>query len=638
MIIGYVSNDSLRVADSLYHINSFVDSTTYFYSFATPINANIELLSLMTWDTIQDGTTIGRIKLSSLNSFSSFLIFDDFFLPEGIKLYAYNESRTQVFGPFTYKNNTSYGRFSLGPIAGQSIILEFIKPMNIVANPRLHLASFIHSYRNAFHHVVDGNGGASYGGSSSCNINVMCPVPLIAWCNQRRSVALIVKLSQTNHYIGWCTGALVTNEKKDSRPYFLTAAHCTLNENVNDWIFIFNYQNQTCSNPSFAPNVVYTISGSILRSRRCKSDFALLELSQRPPGNFNTYYSGWDNEDERPENGASITHPKGDVKKIAFFEKKGKRKTPTYGSECKNVKSWEVEWTSGTVEPGSSGGPLFNSDGLIVGQVYGGLPSLICTNNDKPDFGRFDISWAEGNNSTDRLRDWLNPNGTSNVYIQSMSGEDACKSGYAFSNASDLHTSANVNGMPPFTNPLPGTRTYDGVYRASGNIQAGPNVTVLNSTTVKFLASDIVLSSGFTALNGSDFLASIQPCIGGCSTGVGKMADNGKSDDDLFVIANGSTNPKDNSDEYFEKGIGPVSDRMLIFPNPSTGQYTFFTSLEITETYSIKIYDNIGRMVFSQVNLLNPSANIDLSQEQKGIYFVHVTLKGITYYKKIVLQ
>ncbi len=633
LVVGNLSNDSLNIADSANQVNT--DSVNYSYSFATSIKVNKDLLSAMTWDTVQNQIAVGRIKLTSLSAFSSFLIFNDFFLPAGVRLYAYNESRTQVLGAFTAKNNKPYGRFSLGPIVGESIILEIVKPLNVTSSTlNLHLASYVHAYKKVFNHIVDKDGNPTYGGSDSCNINVMCPVPLIQWCNQRRSVALIVKLNPNSHFVSMCTGALVNNEKSDYRPYLLTAAHCTLNENVNDWIFIFNYQTQNCANPSSAPNVVYTISGSVLRSRRCKSDFALLELSQRPPGNFNTYYSGWDNEDKRPENGASITHPRGDVKKIAFFEKKAKRKTPTYGSECKNVKSWEVKWTSGTVEPGSSGGPLFNSNGLIVGQVYGGIPSLICTNNDKPDFGRFDISWAEGNNSTDRLRDWLNPNGTSNLYIQSIGGVDACKSGYSFSNASDLHTSANVNGMPPFTNPLPGTRTYDGVYMASGSIQAGQNVTILSSTTVKFLASEIVLSSGFTASSGADFLASIQPCKAGCFNDVGRMKDNNEGDD-LFVIANKTDVSRD--DNYVEESIMP-SNEILIFPNPSSGKYSVLTTTKVSECYSIKIFDKIGRVVYSQEDILTPQTNIDLSSESKGVYLVHIVHNGITSFKKIILQ
>lgn len=37
---------------------------------------------------------------------------------------------------------------------------------------------------------------------------------------------------------------------------------------------------------------------------------------------------------------------------------------------------WRVVWSQGTVEPGSSGGPLFNNEHLLIGQVPGGNPPV----------------------------------------------------------------------------------------------------------------------------------------------------------------------------------------------------------------------------------------------------------------------
>lgn len=37
---------------------------------------------------------------------------------------------------------------------------------------------------------------------------------------------------------------------------------------------------------------------------------------------------------------------------------------------------WRVVWSQGTVEPGSSGGPLFNNEHLLIGQVHGGNPPV----------------------------------------------------------------------------------------------------------------------------------------------------------------------------------------------------------------------------------------------------------------------
>ncbi|TVR84881.1 MAG: hypothetical protein EA412_00070, partial [Chitinophagaceae bacterium] len=300
-----VNNDSLRILDSI----SQQDGA---YNFAIPIRVSKNLLNDETCVLIEDSIRICRIKLISDLSHASFIIFDDFYLAKGSKLFAYNEDKSQTLGAFTYRNNKPYGRFSIGPVIDDHIILEYVEPKNFTGKSRIHVSSFIHSFNEAFNHVVDVVGNPTFGASQPCNLNVNCPQGN-GWCNQRRSVALIVGLHDNDHLIALCSGSLITNERRDSKPYFLTANHC-LNQVIGDYtytpsdfIFIFNYQSDGCNNPQEAPAVTFTISGATLRANHCNSDFALLELSTRPPGNFNTYYNGWDNSSNIPQSGATIS-------------------------------------------------------------------------------------------------------------------------------------------------------------------------------------------------------------------------------------------------------------------------------------------------------------------------------------------
>lgn len=632
------NNHSLQVADSLFHLDS-----SYAFTFATPIKMNIEVQNYMTWDTLQDGSLVGRIRLTSNTAYSCFLIFDEFFLPKNTKLFAYNGNGTQILGAFTNNNNNPSGRFSLGPIIGDNIILEYIKPPTLDSVAHLKLAAFVHAYKDIFNHVVNGNGDPTFGLSASCNINVKCPEGS-SWCNQRRSVALIVALDANNHYIAICTGSLITNEKRDLRPYFLTAHHCQIGSNVNDWIFIFNYQSDDCNNPSNAPSTTFSIAGATLRANRCQSDFALLELSSRPPGNYNAFYAGWNNENSRPQNGASITHPRGDIKKIAFFDKKATRNSVNFNTCSNNVKCWNVKWENGTVQPGSSGGPLFNSSGLIVGQVYGGDVSKICTNNDKPYYGRFDLSWDEGSSSSSRLRDWLSPNSISNFYIQSMSGDEPCKSNIFIQNANDLHTSVNVNGL---NNPgSAGSRTYNGVYMSSGTIETGQNVTIQSSTSVEFYGETIILGPGFTANAGSSFIASPQPCLRGCNTGVGKVGSFDVENEEAFITLGYDRSEQEENDED-EDSIVPnnqslnpiiISGNILLFPNPTSGKFTLQTSSNFDEKYSVKIFDYTGKLIYSENNIINSTLNIDLSGNTKGVYLINIIQGNKIYIEKLIIR
>jgi V8-like Glu-specific endopeptidase len=123
------------------------------------------------------------------------------------------------------------------------------------------------------------------------------------------------------------------------------------------------------------------------------SDFALLELNQRPSGNTGITYAGWSRSTITLNSAVGIHHPKGDVMKISF-----ENDVPTqvsYDAGDGIALCWRVIWTSGTTEIASSGSPLYNQNHRIVGQLYGGTAS--CNNPSGHDnYGRFDVSWTNG--------------------------------------------------------------------------------------------------------------------------------------------------------------------------------------------------------------------------------------------------
>ena len=75
---------------------------------------------------------------------------------------------------------------------------------------------------------------------------------------------------------GFCSGALINNTQNDGKPYVLTANHCY--SNPANWIFRFNWQSESCSNPGTSPSF-QSLSGAVLRSRRTPSDFCLVEIT-----------------------------------------------------------------------------------------------------------------------------------------------------------------------------------------------------------------------------------------------------------------------------------------------------------------------------------------------------------------------
>jgi len=76
-------------------------------------------------------------------------------------------------------------------------------------------------------------------------------------------------------------------------------------------------------------------------------------------------------------------------------------------------------------------------------------------------------------------------------------------------------------------------------------------------------------------------------------------------------------------------------ERLIFFPNPSTGQFTFNN---LQKESVIEIYDITGRLILNTVTQ-NTSETIDLSDKQKGVYFYKIISdKNDIKQGKIILQ
>lgn len=395
-------------------------------------DVTIDVLASCEWE-ITSTHEIGRLAIQSEGARSLNLIFSDFYLEQGVSFFLYNESKNDVIGAFTSANNKSYRTFSTLPLPGDVLVLEINAPLGSrTEQTAMQLETVTHAYKDLFSQSLE----KGLGQSGSCNVNVNCP-EAAGWEDQRRSVARIV-VNGNDH----CTGALINNTENDGTPYFLTANHC-LTGNVTNWVFWFNWESPTC-NPT--QNSSYDgISGSTLLASCSSSDFALLELSQEVPLDYNPYYAGWSAENTAPTSAVGIHHPSGDIKKWSYDgDASVSSEWGGWGSSGTNT-HWEVlDWDIGTTEGGSSGSPLFDQNQRIVGQLHGG--AALCGNDFSDLYGKVAYSWDCQNQNSGRLDVWLDPSNTgltlldgfdpnSDVYANdAMAGEilgfeDSCASG-----------------------------------------------------------------------------------------------------------------------------------------------------------------------------------------------------------------
>ena len=102
-------------------------------------------------------------------------------------------------------------------------------------------------------------------------------------------------------------------------------------------------------------------------------------------------------------------------------------------------------------------------------------------------------------------------------------------------------------------------------------------------------------------------------------------------------------NTCENSDTVIinvEAGVsvaGVTSSETIIYPNPTTGIVTLDMN-KSNNVSDIKITDEFGRLIKHIKINDNPYLEIDLSEQAKGFYFIHIQTEKRIIIKKIVLQ
>jgi hypothetical protein len=198
----------------------------------------------------------------------------------------------------------------------------------------------------------------------------------------------------------------------DFRAFFLTANHCGINSgNASTVVVYWNYQSPTCGQHGAGGSLAQNQSGAIFRASKTDVDFSLIELNQLPPAAYHVYYAGWDRSGAATTGCVGIHHPNADGKCISFSSNPLTTINSCIGTGGTST-HWQVRWTSGVTEPGSSGSGIWNTNThLLLGTLSGGGSD--CSSPTSPDcYGKFSVAWASGTTAATRLRDWLDPMNT----------------------------------------------------------------------------------------------------------------------------------------------------------------------------------------------------------------------------------
>ena len=425
-----------------------------------------------TWETLEDGSRLWRLRLSSAGALSLNLGLDSFDLPEDAAFWVHAPDGSRVQGPYTAENRNALGGLWTAIVLGDELVAELRLPENTQAN--LRIASVNHGYR--FFGERESAINAKRG---SCNINVVCPQG-DPWRSQIRSVARYTVSCEGGSATCLCTGQLVNNTAQDLTPYFLSAQHCIEQTSAAPTVVAYwNYQSPECSDIA-GGNLSQNQSGSTLVSSSeydTGSDFSLVELDDEPLPSYNVYYLGWDARDQLPDATTTIHHPSGDEKSISFdydpptVTSLGGTSSPGDGNYLR-IGAWD----EATTEAGSSGGCLFDdSTQRCVGTLSGGFAS--CSALDQPDwFGRLAAQWTGDGTPETRLSDWLDPIDSGALFIDGKNGTGVGSEELWLIPAVASRigkSSTNWTSQIAVVNPTQGTRSASVYFVAEGQAWPG---------------------------------------------------------------------------------------------------------------------------------------------------------------------
>lgn len=622
------------------------------WRFGYKYDTNISLENSGAWTNVDKGR-VWRTLIECPNAQTINILLSDFYLPEGATLYLYDFERSNKIGAYTSKNNRMERELGTELIHGSSIIIEYFEPTEVIGEGSFTISNVIHGYRSLDRIQKELEKGLN--DSGNCNIDVNCPLG-DDWDNQIRSVAMIVVSGN-----GICSGALVNNTCEDGRFLFLTANHC-LGGGTANWSFRFNWKSpegtESCATVagSTDPGSPYdqTANGATILANSGGSDFALLEIdnmTDEEAEEWNVFYAGWDNSDDETVNETTgIHHPSGDLMKICRDDN-----APTHDFTGGAQVWWIDDWDQGVTEPGSSGSPLFDQDGRIIGQLFGGAAA--CGGGDGTDdndsfdyYGRLGVSWglgastymAPGACEDATVNDGMDSGGEDCLGITSSDPSNAL----CFGEASGEVEVTVSGGAEPYTFNIGDGPVASGLFTGleageytvlvmddAGcednvfvNIDEPSELDALYSTTDEILGSDgsinITVIGGTASFSydwdGPGGFTSSDQDVSGLVTGTYEVT---------ITDGNGCEHVEENMVVKTQLSIQEYEFGIEIFPNPSNGKFTLL--IENVNSFKVNVYDLSGRITIPTIVSNSNTIQLDLTDNASGTYFIElVTEEG----------
>jgi hypothetical protein len=323
-----------------------------------------------------DGGFVWAVAITSPGAKAIRLQLTNVSLPDQARLYFY-DPEGQAFGPYTGNGRNGNGEFWTHSVPATTGVLQLRYEGAASDNDRRTISFTVTGLghvrsRTPLPDPQSHNDWPCRETTQSCFIDANCTSGTPADI-AKDAVAKMEWID--DGYIFSCTGGLLADTDASTQvPYFLTANHCLAADNPNLETFFF-YWTESCNGAcpdalvtGGTPPTPHTI-GVTVQATGLDADFTLLTLDEDPPADAT--YLGWNNAPLAYTNGAElyrISNPNfGPQVYSAHQVNTGRPECPGWD---RGHRIYSTLLAGGTMG-GSSGAPVLNAAGEVVGQLSG---------------------------------------------------------------------------------------------------------------------------------------------------------------------------------------------------------------------------------------------------------------------------
>ena len=608
-------------------------------------------------------------------------MFKKFWLTKGSEFFIINDEYNYVQGPITSESLSIEEEVISGLMPVDKLRLVLKEPIEDVNKSQVEIYQASHGIIDFFrvYESISGriNSDPCLNCSASCTQNVRCNPNLDL---PSKGTAIMLRKMNNNH-VTWGTGALINNGSQNLRPLFLTVAHVSSLEFLEDMQFMFHYRSPECSPTTVGPVTMF-VQGATRLALSNATEMALLELSNNPYhstafANDPVSYLGWSIIDQIPYTITGIHHPLGDLQKFVLGQNAGMLQ---HGNQ--HVWTFDLVPFTGIYETQSSGSPFLDDNFRIIGAITGKLthPIFTCEGPFDGAFGgRLSKAWPDfcqfldpNNEGIVAMNTIINTPGPK-VFPNAHGPNLLCSSGnFILTNAPldlpitwEIVQGANlVNGPSSgsgktvtltragsstgqakiqFTvqNLCSGNKTYEKSFWVGQPNPAGG----ISGSTYTYQYSNLVYSVN-PALGASTYNWLIPNDWSGWSNTNAINVTVGSNSGYVSVTPQNSCGSGWTSSTYVTVNSCQFCRTVDIWPNPADKYVSVITGFQGREEDAPKmdlegyaIYDVQGKLVVNMERKaqINPHA-IEVSGLSKGLYFIHLVFEDEIVVKRIIID